>query len=108
VGSGTGDHLLERDVVAFRKRGAQAVRPAVRIAVQLPEGSLERSQRSREGAVGAFVRSELDDPLDAELSLDLLGRLSRFVWNDSPERRKEQALRDFAAAGHAEDSSAGR
>jgi len=59
---------------------------AVRIPVELARRVLDRFPRSREGPVGAFVRSELDDALETELSLDLFDRLAGLVRDELCER----------------------
>jgi hypothetical protein len=81
--------------VLVGERRAEPVGAAVGVAVQLAGGALERLERGWNRPVGPLVRGELDDPLQAELALDLLDRLARFVGDDSADRRREEAVGDL-------------
>ncbi len=74
------------DPVQLRERVPEPPRAAVRIPVELACRAFDRLLRSREGPVGAFVRSELDDALETELSLDLFDRLAGLVRDELCER----------------------
>jgi hypothetical protein len=73
---------------------ADSVCAAVGIAVQLERRTLERLESCRERPVRTFVRRQLDDALEPELSLDLLDRLPRLIRDEPGERRAEKALVD--------------
>jgi hypothetical protein len=74
---------------------AQAVRAAVRVAVQLTAHAFQCLERSRHGPERPLVRGQLDHALEAELALDLLDRLARLVRNDPCHRRSEEAVGDL-------------
>ena len=91
VGPGADRDLLEANAVPFGERGAQAVRAAVRVAVQARRRSAaDRLERLRERAERPFVRGELDDALEPELALHLLDRLARLVRDDPASAGREK------------------
>jgi hypothetical protein len=95
VGPGSDRHFLEAHTVHLGERRTEAVRAAVRVAVQLPARALQCSERRRHGPVGPLVRRELDHPLEAELPLDLLDRLAGLVRHDPGHRGSEEAVGDL-------------
>ena len=79
VRAGPDGDLPERHAVSCRQCLVEAVDPAVRVAVELERGALHRLERGREGRERPLVGGELDDPLQAELALDVLDRFARLV-----------------------------
>src|SRR5712691_1348174 len=77
--------------MSFGECDAEAVGPTVRIAVQLAGRALQRLERLWEGPERPFVRGELDDTFEAELTLNLFDRLARLVGDDSCKRGPEEA-----------------
>jgi Lon protease-like protein len=63
--------------VTLRESRTQALPAPVRIAVQLPRGSLERGDRCGQRAERTLVRGELDHAFETELSLELAHRALR-------------------------------
>ena len=108
VRSGSGRDLLEAQVEPLRERGAEPVRAAVGVAVELSGAALDRLARLRERAERPLVGGELDHALEPELALNLLDGLARLVGNEVLYGRREEAVRDLRKrAGHGSDSSAG-
>src|SRR5205085_12430955 len=89
VGAGADGDLLERDPVTRGERFVEAIDAAVRVAVELAGGPLHRLEGGRKGRERALVGGELDDPLEAELALDVLDRLPRLVRRQLLDRRTE-------------------
>src|SRR5438094_108638 len=77
--------------MSFGECDPKAVRPTVRIAVQVAGRALQRLERLWEGPERPFVRGELDNAFEAELSLNLFDRLARLVGDDPCERGPEEA-----------------
>src|SRR5262245_6290415 len=82
VGAGADGDLFEPDVVELGEGGPQAVGAAVRVAVQLGRAASDRLERRWKRTEWAFVRRELDDPLEPELALHLLDRFAGLVRDE--------------------------
>ena len=82
----------KRDAVPLCERGPQRADAAVRVAVQLARGALDRLERRRERRERPLVRGELDDAVEPELALHLLDRLSRLVRDEIRDRAAEEPV----------------
>jgi len=100
VGACAERDLLEPNAVPFGECRPQPVAAPVGIAVQLRRGRREGLDRLGEGPERPLVRRQLDDTFEAKLSLDFLDRLARLVWDEVPNRRLEEAVRDLGERSH--------
>ena len=107
VRAGADRDLLEADAVPLGERAAEALRAAVRIAVQLERRARDRLVRRRERPVRPLVRGELDDALEPELALDLLDRLARLVRDEPGEGGTDRATGRRRRRGSAHVAGAG-
>src|SRR4029453_14490741 len=83
--------FLEANAMSFGERSAQSIGPAVRVAVQLRLGTLECHACLRKRPQRPLVGRKLHDSFEAELALNLLDGLTRFVRDDVCERATEKA-----------------
>ena len=97
VRAGAHRDLLECDPVPRSQRLVQAVDAPVGIAVELASRLCHRLERGREGRERPLVRSELDDPVEAELALHVLDGPARLVRRQLVDRGSEEAR---ARLGH--------
>src|SRR5579862_9228901 len=72
-------HSVDADLMMRRNLRPQSIAPAVGIAIQLGQGSLDCLDRERRRAERILIRRQLDWFDDSELALQLLDRLARFV-----------------------------
>ena len=107
VRPGTDADLLERNAVPRRERRMQRVRAAVGVAVQIPDAALHRLERGGKRLEGPFVRRELDDPGESELTLDVLDRLSRLVGRQALDAGPEERFAEIGETSiHQKDPTA--
>ena len=92
VGAGPDGDLVEANVVEVGESGPQPIGATVRVAVQLGGAAGDRLERRRERPERTFVRRELDDSLETELTLHLLDRLAGLVRDEIANRCAEEAV----------------
>jgi ATP-dependent Lon protease len=78
--------------VLLGERRPEAVGTAVWIAVELGGPSRDRLERLGKGPELALVRCELDDPVEAELALDLFDRLPGLIRDQRAEGGTEERV----------------
>src|SRR5262249_1149495 len=92
--------LFEAHAVQLRQAGTQPVTASVRVAVEVRDAGAKHLERCWKRAEWAFVRRELDDPLETELALHLLDRLARLVRDERCQRLSQKSRRDLAGEAH--------
>jgi hypothetical protein len=90
VRAGADDNRFEWDPVPLGECRTQRPDAAVGIAVEIARRALDRLERRRKRRERAFVRCELDDPVEPELALHFFGRLAGLVRNEVGDRLPEQ------------------